>query len=237
MIIYRAVNTKNGKWYVGSTKDFEERKRSHLESKAKTPFHNALRKCPKSFIWEVLEEYEGEDREPEQIILDCWWGTKYCYNVSSSATGFNSDMARKAANARTEEGKKQGGRVSGPRVGRETHINHPEKMIENGKNTLALLIERNPNHQSDAGKIGGKTGSREKKKVGGLKCKENGLGMFAIPPEERSKISRENALKVCRQKWMDPDHPELGEHNAGVLASMQKRRNLPHGKENRVRIS
>jgi hypothetical protein len=38
------------------------------------------------------------------------------------------------------------------------------------------------------------------------------------------------------QKWEDPDHPELGQKPACVLVQMQKRRGLPHGKNNRIRV-
>lgn len=237
MIIYRAVNTSNGKWYLGSTKNLKRRKNEHLKSKLVTPFHTDLRRNPESFIWEIIEEVEGDDREIEQILLDCWFGTEFCYNINPSTRGLGSELSRLGSNSRTEEGRKQGGRKSGPKVGKLTHERYPEKMKENGSKTIALLIERNPNHQSEAGKKGGKAGSREKKKVGGLKCKERGLGMFSIPPEKRSEMSRLNMKKLIQQKWVDPDHPELGAHSAGTLVIMQKRRSFPHGKENRIRVS
>jgi hypothetical protein len=44
------------------------------------------------------------------------------------------------------------------------------------------------------------------------------------------------ASKTNSQKWIDPDHPELGEHSAPTLAQMQKRRGYPYDKENRVRV-
>ena len=236
MITYRAVNKTNGKWYVGSATDFERRKKEHLTSEQKSPFHNALRKNPENFTWEILEEDNRQDRLAEQLILDVWCGTEFCYNLSSSASGFNSEMARQASMMRTDEGKKQGGKVSGPKVGKQTHEKYPEKMRENGRNTLQKLIEKDPDHQSKAGEVGGKKGSREKKRVGGLKCKEEGLGMFSLTYEEKAAIGRETIKKVNSQKWIDPEHPELGEHSAGTLTQMQKRRGLPHGKENRVRV-
>jgi hypothetical protein len=42
--------------------------------------------------------------------------------------------------------------------------------------------------------------------------------------------------KIALQKWMDPNHPELGKHNAGVLVRKQKKLGYSHGKENRVRV-
>jgi group I intron endonuclease len=237
MITYRAINTKNGKWYVGSAIDFERRKREHLSSKQKSPFHNALRKNPELFDWEIIQEDDSVDRHIEQLILDVWFDSQYCYNLSSSAGGFNSETARKASLSRTKEGKRQGGKVSGVKVGKITQEKYPEKMKDNGRRTVSLLIERNPNHQSEAGKIGGKVGCKEKKRKGGIKCKNENLGMFALSSEEKSKISKDNAKKLNSQRWMDPDHPELGNQPIGTLVCMQKRRGLPCDKENRIRVN
>jgi hypothetical protein len=52
----------------------------------------------------------------------------------------------------------------------------------------------------------------------------------------RSVIAVKGAATTLSQKWKDPQHPELGEHNPGTLALMQKSRGYPHGKENRVRV-
>jgi len=38
------------------------------------------------------------------------------------------------------------------------------------------------------------------------------------------------------QRYVDPDHPEIGSHNAGVLVRKQKALGYPHGLENRVRV-
>jgi hypothetical protein len=38
------------------------------------------------------------------------------------------------------------------------------------------------------------------------------------------------------QRYMDPDHPELGEHSAPVIARKQKARGYPSGPETRVRV-
>jgi hypothetical protein len=107
---------------------------------------------------------------------------------------------------------------------------------ENGSKGLSALIARNPDHQTEAGKIGGKVGSKEGKRVGGVKCKEKSLGMFSLTDVERSSVSSEAAKKVNAQKWADPVHPELGLRSAATLVQMQSRRGLPHGKENRVRV-
>jgi hypothetical protein len=69
-----------------------------------------------------------------------------------------------------------------------------------------------------------------------LKLHSEGRGLGAIPYEVRSAQSSLNGKKVCSSKWIDPDHPDLGEHNPGNLAKLQKRLGLPHGKENRIRV-
>jgi len=84
MDTYRATNTLNGKFYIGSASNFEKRKKEHLRSKEKYPFQNALRKNPEAFKWEVWSD--GSD-EPilEQALLDMWFGTECCYNLSPVA--------------------------------------------------------------------------------------------------------------------------------------------------------
>jgi hypothetical protein len=55
--------------------------------------------------------------------------------------------------------------------------------------------------------------------------------------DEGKSIHAKKVGKIAfSQKWMDPDHPELGAHNAGNLVRVQKAKGLPHGKENRRRV-
>jgi hypothetical protein len=84
MITYLARNTRNGKFYIGSTKNFINRKKEHLANKGNFPFHRALRANPDNFEWEVFED-ESEGRELEQALLDMFFGTEMCYNLSPSA--------------------------------------------------------------------------------------------------------------------------------------------------------
>jgi hypothetical protein len=44
------------------------------------------------------------------------------------------------------------------------------------------------------------------------------------------------ATKSALTPWEDPDHPELGTHNAGNLVRKQKSLALPHSKENRRKV-
>jgi hypothetical protein len=85
MDTYKATNTTNGKFYIGSTTNFTRRKEEHLSSDANYPFQNALRNDPDVFEWEV---WVDDCNEPvlEQALLDMWYGKECCYNLNPSAS-------------------------------------------------------------------------------------------------------------------------------------------------------
>ena len=85
MYTYIATNTQNGKFYIGSSINFQERKNAHLQSKRSYPFQNALRKNPDAFEWEVWND-NSENRELEQALLDMWYGKEQCYNLSPAVS-------------------------------------------------------------------------------------------------------------------------------------------------------
>lgn len=61
--------------------------------------------------------------------------------------------------------------------------------------------------------------------------------MTAAQKALRSHLGGSVASKIINaQRYIDPDHLELGVHNPGALARMQKRRNYPSSKSNRVRV-
>lgn len=84
MDTYIATNTLNGKFYIGSSKNFEQRKSQHLKSKENYPFQNSLRKNPKEFEWEVWSD-DSDEPILEQALLDMWFGKECCYNLNPSA--------------------------------------------------------------------------------------------------------------------------------------------------------
>jgi group I intron endonuclease len=84
MITYRATNTRNGKFYIGSTTNFENRKKAHLSSRYNYPFQNALRKTPEAFEWEVVKD-DFDEPILEQALLDMWYGKECCYNLNPRA--------------------------------------------------------------------------------------------------------------------------------------------------------
>lgn len=85
MITYIATNTLNGKFYIGSTKDFGKRKKDHLKSKNNYPFQNALRKHPDLFEWETHVD-DCDEPVLEQALLDMWFGKEQCYNINPFAS-------------------------------------------------------------------------------------------------------------------------------------------------------
>ena len=86
MDTYKSTNTINGRFYIGSTTNFKSRKKAHLNSDCNFPFQNALRANPEAFIWEVWTD-DSKNRELEQALLDMWFGTEQCYNLSPYANG------------------------------------------------------------------------------------------------------------------------------------------------------
>jgi len=66
--------------------------------------------------------------------------------------------------------------------------------------------------------------------------KEEGRGLGSIPYEERSQRSKDTMAKTNASQWVDPDHPEIGAHNPGNLARIQRKFGYPSSKENRVKL-
>jgi len=108
VITYLAINTINGRFYIGSTRDFESRRGQHLRCKKNHPFHNALRKNPGAFIWETSED-DSDDPILEQSLLDMWFGKECCYNLNPVAGRppnlkghkFSEETLRKRSETRT----------------------------------------------------------------------------------------------------------------------------------------
>jgi hypothetical protein len=84
------------------------------------------------------------------------------------------------------------------------------------------------------------------REASGRKAVEEKLGMFKNHSQSIARSHEvmkqkgvgiynggEMSRKGGRTLFTDPDHPELGSHNAGNLVRIQKSKGLPHGKENR----
>lgn len=144
MITYIAVNTKNGKFYIGSTNNFERRKKQHLGNKSSTPFHNALRKEPHKFEWETWED-DFDNPVLEQALLDMWFGKECCYNLNPSAdrppilTGhkFRDETVSKRS-------AKRRGKTVPSLKGKPLSRDHKEKISNSCKGREGMKGERNP---------------------------------------------------------------------------------------------
>ena len=166
MNTYRATNTTNGKFYIGSAVDFKRRKREHMGSKDNYPFQNALRKNPEMFEWEV---WTDDIDEPilEQALLDMWFGTEQCYNLNP------------CADRPSPESQKRGGSTQGRKnVTDRTGFLSPEWTES----------EEYLSHQSTAGKVGGV--------VTGNKHLKNGTGLFAQTKQQLSENARKANAQV-----------------------------------------
>jgi len=171
MDTYIATNTVDGRFYIGSSTNFERRKHQHLDNTESYPFQNALRKNPEAFEWEVWTD-DSDERILEQALLDMWFSCEQCYNLTSKAAGFGPETAAKG--------------------GKRTHKLHPELMSENGrkvgaKNLLkwqkefpeefAAAVKK----ASDAGHKKNKGKHSEWGKAGGKKCRKTTAKLKSKP--------------------------------------------------------
>jgi group I intron endonuclease len=147
MITYIATNTINGKFYIGSTINFERRKDEHIKSKDNYPFQNSLRKNSSLFEWEV---YEDTYDKPilEQTLLDMWWGKSQCYNINQFASRPPDSTGRLV---KDETRKKISEKMKGRTISENTKliISQSNKTRQLSRETLkkksdAVSGERNP---------------------------------------------------------------------------------------------
>ena len=105
--IYKAVNKKNGKTYIGKTNNFEKRKREHfLDKRTNSIFDRALRKHgDELFEWSILENHiptlkaanEREQYWIKQYNAYFRWDDSNGYNMTCGGEGGNCWNVRKVA--------------------------------------------------------------------------------------------------------------------------------------------
>lgn len=185
MDTYKATNTNNGKFYIGSTTDFEKRKRQHLKSKENYPFQNSLRKNPEAFEWEVWSD-NSDEPVLEQALLDMWFGTEQCYNLNPFASRPSIQMSVKNGN--------------------KAFVGKTGIFDKNWRSSSEFF-----EHQANAGKIGGmviaskKLGIhdpsyiqseeyKEQRRKTGTRLAKERKGMFSAEIREKSKQNLISAL-------------------------------------------
>lgn len=121
-------------------------------------------------------------------------------------------------------------RDNNPNLHKEVMAKMLRENPDHQREAFAKLLEMNPNHQAEAGKIGG-TVIHKKKDEDGKSIRAKELGKMGCP-KKKGAASRRN----WAQKWIDPEHPELGVHPACILTRKQKKLGLPSGANHRVRV-
>jgi hypothetical protein len=124
------------------------------------------------------------------------------------------------------------------RAGQKCQALHPDLA----KQTFDKIRKERPEVFKEAGKQGGaKTlalghldSARSKRNISKLQenARRQSKKAFAALLLKNPDHQREVSLQL----WEDPQHPELGRHNAGNLVKKQKSKGYPHGKENRRRV-
>lgn len=203
----------------------------------------------------VYEDYSEVQFAEQEAIRPVFNKDPYCLNANCNGI-IPSDLARKGAakvgRKAGEEAKRLKTRVCDPvnqEKGRQTArergsgFHDPEfqqsEMMQGvrRKNGVKMGRKAAVNGQLAAARskidpIKRQILARER----ALRLEVEGRGLGSIPYKVRAAQSSLNGKKVCASKWMDPDHPELGTHNPGNLAKIQRRMGYPAGKENRIKV-
>jgi hypothetical protein len=138
-------------------------------------------------------------------------GTGILQNLNEGGEGQSGLVHRKEAR----------GKMSSAQRNRLEHLNNHLKEFtkrcpEHQQRAFARLLEIKPDHQSKAGKLGGSVRASQ---------------------ESFKTMSQKNLQLMNNTLWVDPDHPELGQHRAGHLVRKQKKMGYPHSKENRTQVT
>ena len=153
--IYKFTNKHNGKIYIGFTKNFNKRLKSHLECKENDHFHNALKKYGlSSFDYQII--YQSKDGYHTLNFMETHFIKEYDsynfgYNLTLGGEGIlgykhNTDTIQKLKKDKTNKHKEnlkisRNKRTDKPNLGKkrseEWKINHGIKLtgrtLENNK--------------------------------------------------------------------------------------------------------
>jgi hypothetical protein len=169
---------------------------------------------PKVQILEFFDSWE-KGKEMEDRLIRPFLNDPLCLN---EAVGFFMSLksCRKGGTASQKTMKEKGTGVYGPKTERQLESSRRE-----GKRLAQFSVE-------NGSKVGRENVEKKRGICGMTKEKQT---------EASSKAGKIGGKNTGAQKWIDPNHPELGEKPACVLVMMQRRRGYPCEKENRVRVS
>jgi len=196
--IYQIINKVTGKFYVGRSKDFEERWKDHKRGLTTNTHHNiCLQRAwnkygEDAFIFQPIDffETEEEQKSAEQEVLDTFWDFGLLYNMSKSANGGGPTGWTHTKEARRKISETQKGRTHSEETKRKlSEANRGQKRSEETKRKL-----------SEAGK--GRTHSEETKQIISEKAKGRKLPPFT--EEHRRKLSE--AKKGKPNGWEGKTH-------------------------------
>ena len=124
MIIYSALNTLNGKRYIGQTKkSLQERRWGHLHTTRCPVFHKALKKYPTKFLWTILDT---ADSMVELNLKEQFW--IHHYNTTDMKYGYNLTLGGKVGALPNEvTRKKLSNSLKGNKNGKGGHLGNKNR--------------------------------------------------------------------------------------------------------------
>jgi hypothetical protein len=207
---------------------------------------------------------QGGTNDPSNLyVCSAWfhknvWHAEDSYNnliIYAAEGGNKAYREKKGIHGRTSEQRHddavKAGNAGGWKKSQEREVGifgdrseWSEVYRESGRRMLAELIEKDPDHQRKAGKKGAQKALEMGVGVNTPESRRKGGSIAGKIAVESGQLARARTPESIRKggqiagnaKWMDPDHPEIGVHNAGVLVRKQKQLGLPHGKENRIKV-
>jgi hypothetical protein len=238
--LYKVTFEETPDWYWGVHKE-KKYGETYLGSpkthKWKWEFYTPILEICEFFPY--TDEGWGEARKVEDRCILPDLNNPLCLN--EHVGGLMSLEASRIGARKSHEEKDEFGRsVNAVRNAKTCH----EEKDDLGRSVRAMKLNETLHKEKDEfgrSVLGVKNAERLNKEKDDLGRSVQGVKAAERLHKEKDEFGRsvqgvKNAERTHAQKWKDPDHPELGEHNPGPLALIQKARGYPHGKENRVRV-
>jgi len=168
----------------------------------------------------------------------CVWSWEYNYlegEMLEKAKLWKAENGRRNMAAQTYEQRSEYGKK------REANKTEEEKVRISAKTSETIRIRYTQEERSERARNAVMSMTPEKRRenarLGGL---GNIGGTQNLQDEERERRAAHMTSvnqRMNKELYEDPDHPEIGLHNAGNLVKNQKRLGLPHEKANRRKVT